>query len=120
MILVECFTTKCAQRLLSCFKPEKLEEIGKIPEKQLKILKNILKTFENKPEKVLNNVNEKQKDDYGMKLFIVLLFFILNFNKERIQEFLNNEHEYIRNYIYQGLLNKNYSAFFNNLKLTKE
>ena len=120
LILLECFTTKCVQSLLSCFKPEKIEEIGKIPDKQLKRIKNVLNTFEKNPEKVLDNVKEKQKDDYGMKLFMVLLFFNNNFNKERIQEFLNNENENIRNYIYQGLLNKKYLGFFNNLKLTKE
>ena len=120
LIFLECFNTKCVQRLLYCFKPDKIEEIGIIPEKHLKKMKNILNTFEKFPEKVLNNVNENQKDDYGMRLFTVLLFFNYNFNKERIQEFLNNKNENIRNYIYNGLLNPKFLEFFNNLKLPKE
>ena len=52
---------------------------------------NILKTFENKPEKVLDNIENKNNvQECGVKLFTIILLFNFIFHKERMNELLND------------------------------
>lgn len=119
MILLECFTTNLIQRHLLVFKLDKIEGIGEIPDSKKRIIQNILKVFEIKPEKVLDSVTDViYKEKYSIALFAIILYFNYNFAHDRITtELLLNKNNYIK-YIYQALLN--YSAFFKNLKLTNE
>ena len=116
-IFLECFSTKYIQRFLLIFKPEKIENVGNLPEDKIKLIANILKIFEKNPNKVLDNINDqKKKNDYGKNLFAVILFFNYNFNKDRMKELLNNEVN--KSFIYKALLD--YNNLFKELSLTKE
>ena len=84
-ILLECFATKYNQRHLKIFKPDKIEKIGELPEKKIKIINNILNTWANDPNKVLGNIDEDKRDEYGKYLFGIILFFTYNFKEENTQ-----------------------------------
>ena len=116
-IFLECFASPLVQRHLTCFKPEKIKGIGTISQAKLNQMTNILKTFENKPEKVLDNIENKNNvQECGVKLFTIILLFNFIFHKERMNELLNDEKN--KAYIFQGLLN--FGKLFKNLELNKE
>ena len=108
MVLMECNTTKYKNDVLLCFEPEKIDSPGTInDEKKMKQTTNALSTYEKKPEKVLQNLNENEKLKLGKKLFGVILLFNYIFHNNRMNELLNNDNEEKKNYIYQALLDLN-------------
>ena len=116
IILLECFATPLVQRHLQCFKPSKIETLGIISEEKLKQIKNILNVFERKPNKVLLLVEENSKLKYGIKLFAVILYFTIYFDKDRIPELLKDQNNTV--FIYSALLE--YNTLFDFLKLDSE
>ena len=78
-------------------------------------MKGVLNAFEKNPGIPLSKIEEDQKDEYGIILFTIMLFFHFNFNKEGIQEFLNNKNEDVKKYIFQGLINKDFYPLFKNI-----
>ena len=116
IILLECFATPLVQRHLQCFKPSKIETLGTISEEKLKQIKNILNVFERKPNKVLLQVEENSKLKYGIKLFAVILYFNIYFDKDRIPELLKDQNNTA--FIYSALLE--YNTLFDFLKLDSE
>ena len=119
VVFLECIFTNIVQKHLYCFRPDKIESIGELSEINIKKISNILKTIEKKTEKILDNIANNVKDEYGIKLFTIILFFNYNFERSGVQELLNNENKNNKKYLFQGLIDKNYSVLFNNLKLTK-
>ena len=113
IILLECYATPLVQKLLLCFKPSKIESFGIISEGKLKQITNVLNVIEKNPNKILVHIDEKLKKKLGIRLFAIIFYFNLFFNKERIStiftEQKNNE------YIYPALLE--YNELFGFLKL---
>ena len=119
LVFLECFQTELVRRLLGAFKLDKIKDLGKIPKNKEAPSFNILKSFEKKPGKVLDNFKEqKDKDDYGMKLFSFILYYTIHFKRERMNELINNKNEIVKNYVCKALIAN--CHFFKALKLTKD
>ena len=69
-----------------------------------------------KPDKILSQVEKNSKLKYGTKLFAVILYFNVYFDKERIPELLKDQQNTA--YIYNALLE--YNVLFDFLKLDSE
>ena len=85
LIFLECFTTKIVLRHLMSFKPEKIHSLGIVNDKRMKQLKNILNLIVNKPEKIRVD-NEKSRKNATELFYFVVLFFNMNFQKEKLGE----------------------------------
>ena len=116
IIILECFATYLFPNHLVCFKPSKIESIGLISEIKLKQVTNILNIFEKYPNKILDQVEERSKIDYGTTFFAIVLNFNNHFNKARIPELLNDEKNAL--FIYNALLK--YKDLFDIFILKKE
>ena len=116
MILLECFATKYNQRHFVIFQPDKIEKIGNLPEKNIRVMNNVLGSWAKKPDNVLKNIREDKKDLYAKYLYGIILFFIYNFKKEETQNLLKSES--MKPYLNKVLIY--YSSLFKNIKLTKE
>ena len=119
MIFLECFSSKLVLRHLISFKPEKIKDIGILSEKKRKQSIGILGRMEKNPKLILNKIENKEKEyglDYFIKLFSIILFFNMNFNKERIPELFSKEENKV--YLYHALIdNKN---LFKKIKLDSD
>ena len=88
-------------------------------EKYKKICISLLKAFKNDPEKILKEIkNEKEKEQSGIKLFGIILYFYHEYIKNEFEETIENKNEKAKYYINNALLN--YNSFFQDVKLTKE
>ena len=83
-----------------------------------KKLCNILKHLEKKPEKVLKNINPKDKEKFGISLFGIILYFTFNFDNNRMDNLLKNKTQENKNYIDKALIN--YNILFKDLKLNQK
>ena len=119
MVFLECFSSNFLRLLLLSFKPERINAVGEIQdEKKLKLLLNIIKSFEKKPEKVLNPLKPEEKEKYGIMLFGIILYSTFNYENNRMTELLNNDKEEKKNYIDKALIK--YNILFKGLKLGQE
>ena len=120
LIFLECFATDLLTRHLAVFKTDKIEGIGEIPKKKTVLADNIMKKkLEEKPEQVLDKYNDpKQKDDIGIKLYTLILYYNYIFHRNRMQEVINTNKEIAKKYIYLSLLK--FNDLFKELKLTKD
>ena len=115
LILLECFSTKYIYRHLLIFKPEKIIELGEVEEEKLEQIKNKLNTLTVNPEKIhLENGKDKQKTIESF--YSVVLYFNLNFQKEKVKDMFENE-QYCE-YLYEKF-NK-FGNFFEGLILSKK
>ena len=120
MILLECFATSLIQAHLDAFRIEKIEEIGEIKTPKIKIFKDIIGNLERKPEKTLVNINNiDKKEEYGIKLFTVFIYFDYNFARDNLSNLFSSKDENIQNYIVKSLIERKNDLFIN-FKLTKE
>ena len=107
MILKECFTTNLVENHLAIFNSEQIKGIGEINCSKLKPIISIIDIFERKPEKVLDNIKDiKNKREYGIKLFTIIIYFYYNFAREKLPILFLNKDENIQNYIIQSLIEK--------------
>jgi len=116
LIFLECFSTHLAQKLSLIFHPKKIKGIGDIPEKKLEQFKNILNLKLNKLKEKLDNKEEGLQRQSEELFLSVVLFFNLNYQKEKIKEMFENETFF--NYLYEKLVK--YHEFFKDLVLSKE
>ena len=115
LILLECFSTKYIYRHLLIFKPEKIIELGEVEKEKLEQIKNKLNTLTVNPEKIhLENGKDKQKTIESF--YSVVLYFNLNFQKEKVKDMFENE-QYCE-YLYEKF-NK-FGNFFEGLILSKK
>ena len=111
LIFLECFTTKLAYQHLLSFKPEKIKGLGQVSAVKLKQISNILNMLYKKPEKIKVE-KEELRDEINESFYLIMLYFILNFQKEKINEMIDNEKMYER-----IIKNQN---IFNNIILSNE
>ena len=108
MVLMECISTRFKTNVLVVFKPDRIKVVGTIKEDKLRQCISCLGTYERKSEKLLKEMNEKDKLKYGTKLFGIIIYFNFWFDNKRVMSGIfkdkNNE---IKNYIYQALLDFN-------------
>ena len=116
-VLLESFKSKYFKTHLDTFKLNKIQEKGIIPKSKENQNLNMIKLFENNFEKILEDCAEK-KDEYGVKLFSIILYYNYSFVPNRMEEVINNKNEKAKLYIYQVLNESSY--LFKNLKLKKE
>lgn len=90
-IFLECLSTKFSSRHLILFKPNKIEGLGKVSNEKLNQLRNILNLIYEKSDKLLHIENEKEKAKLTEIYFFIVLYFNLNFLKNKIPEMLKNE-----------------------------
>jgi len=89
-IFLNCFATDFIQNHLLAFDPKKIKGIGKIPERRLKPIKNILNKFLKNPEQI--HIKDENLRLETIKLFYSLaLYFNLHFQKEVIKEMFDND-----------------------------
>jgi len=112
-ILLECYATPLVQGLLLCFKPSKIESFGIISQRKLKQIANVLNVIEKNPNKILIHIDEKLNKKLGIRLFAIIFYFNLYFNKDRISTIFTNQKN--NEYIYPALLE--YYELFGFLKL---
>ena len=82
-----------------------MKDIGILNDKKIGQFKGILGMMENNPKIVLNKIDEKEKNfelDFLIKLFSIILYFNVNYYKERIPELLANNK--INIYLFQALI----------------
>ena len=107
-IFLECFSTKFASRHLILFKPNKIEGLGKVSNEKLTQLRNILNLIYEKSDKLLHIENEKERPKLTEIYFFIVLYFNLNFLKNKIPEMFKNEKviDYLSNKLleFKGLL----------------
>ena len=115
LVCLEC-NVKFIKRLLIIFKEDKIMDIGKLSENKINEINNILEEIKANPNLVLDAINDDWKDEYGKKLFEIILFFTYNFKKEEIQKILTSEK--MKPYLNKILIEDN--NLFKNIKLTKE
>ena len=116
IILLECYATPLVQRLLFLFNPSKLDSLGVISQGKLKQITNVLNVIEKNPDKIFVHSEENIKRQLGIRLFAVIIYFNLNFNKNRIPGLFRDEMNKI--FIYRALLE--YCELFDCLKLDSE
>ena len=116
IIFLECSAIENIQYHLDLFNPEKILQIGDLNNEKLNEIKNKFNLLESMPLSALCNINFDKIEIYKNKLFILIFYFNYNFDKERIQEMLNNKK--INKYIYIGLLA--FQQLFNGLILSKD
>jgi hypothetical protein len=112
LIFLECFTTKIVHRHLMSFKPEKIQGLGYASDIKMKQLKNILNIIVEKPEKIRVD-NEKSRENVTELFYFVVLFFDMNFQKEKLGELLGDEKKF--DYLCARLIK--YHNFLKNLVL---
>ena len=105
LIFLECFTTKLVHRLLFSFKPKKIRGLGKVPSFKIKQMGKILNFLAKKPEKIRVEKEESRKQITGL-FYFVLLYFNLNFDKEKINDMLNDDQ--IFEYVYKNFFQHTY------------
>ena len=111
-MFLECFTTKIVHRHLMSFKPEKIVDLGKADEKRIKQMKNILNVIAKRPEKIRVE-NENSRKNITELFYFIYLYFVMNFQKEKLDELLGNA--IIFDYLCEKLLK--YQDFLKNLIL---
>ena len=89
-IFVQCFTIKLVQKVLLIFDPNKIKGMGKLSEKQIMQLKNILHGIEKYPKRIYVESEEYRKETAEI-FYSIALFFYLNFQKDKIHEIFENE-----------------------------
>ena len=90
LIFLECFTTKIVHRHLMSFKPEKVQGLGNVKEDKMKQLKNILNLIVKRPEKI-RVLNENSRKSATELFYFVVLFFDMNFQREKLNDLLGDE-----------------------------
>ena len=91
-ILKSCYTQKEVKTLLMMFKLERV----KLPENiEIKEFSNVLNLIEKKPDKLTKFCTEKDNPEKYLKIFyIILLYFRMNYEKEKVKDFLSNKNYY--------------------------
>ena len=114
LIFLECFSTKCAEKLLSIFHPQKIKEIGKVSDAKIKKLNGVLNNVGKNPERLKVEKEESRKEITDTFYFIYFYFNVI-FHKDKIKEIFQVEK--IFNYmdkIYE------YQQFISNIILPNE
>ena len=115
LIFRECFSTNLCQKHLLLFNPERITGFGKISDKKLKQITNIINTIAKDPDKIYVESEDKKLET--IKLFYsVVLYFNLYYQKDKVKEMFENEK--ICDYLYDKLLS--YGDFFKDLILLKK
>ena len=91
LIFLECHKTKYAQELLLKFKPENIGELGAFQEAKIKVMKGRLNLLAKNINKSLNLKNAKDENELIELFYSILLYFNMNFQKEKITEMLNDD-----------------------------
>ena len=91
LIFLECHRTKYAQELLIKFKPENIGELGAFQEAKIKVMKSRLNILAKNINKSLNLKNAKDENELIELFYSILLYFNMNFQKEKITEMLNDD-----------------------------
>ena len=103
---------------ISYFDQHKIEGSGDIAN-SIKTCISLIKASKNDPEKLLKEIkDEKEKEQSGIKLFGIILYFYHEYIKNEFAETIENNNEKTKYYINNALLN--YNTFFTDIKLTKE
>ena len=115
LVFLECFASKTVHMFLMSFKPEKINSLGNAPEQKIKQMKNILNLMIKKPEKIRVEKESSRKSITELFYFVVL-YFNINFQKDKVKELLNDEK------VFDGLCDKffKYQNTFRNLVLLNE
>ena len=102
LIFLECFATKLVHRLLFAFKPKKIKGLGKVPDFRLNQMSKILNVIAKKPEKIRVE-QEKSRKQITELFYLVFLYFNVNFDKEKINDMLNDDNifEYVYKHFFQ-------------------
>jgi hypothetical protein len=115
LIFLECFSTKLVHRHLFSFKPKKIRGLGKVPKVRLGQMTNILNMLAKKPEKIRVEKEESRKQITELFYFVVL-YFNLNFAKEKVNDMLNDDK--IFEYVYRKLFD--YTNLFEKMIISNE
>ena len=91
LIFLECYRSNQIQQHLLKFKPEKIEGLGNFPEKKLNSIKAILKMLSKNPSQALNLKNSKDEVELIQLFYSILLYFNMNFQKEKVEEMFNDD-----------------------------
>ena len=102
LIFLECFRGKILKTHLLKFKPENISELGTFKEDKLKQNKTILNLLSKNPFTSLNIQNEKDEEELLEIFYSILLYFNMNFQKEREIELLKDDK--ILTYLYKKLI----------------
>ena len=116
LIFLECHRTKYAQELLLKFDPENISELGAFQESKIKIMKTRLNVLIKNINKSLNLKNAKDENELIELFYSILLFFNINFQKEKIAEMFKDDK--ILDYLSKKLLS--FRDIYKDLILDKE
>ena len=116
LIFLECYRTKSIQQHLLKFNPAKIEGLGTVPESKLKIIKNILNVLGKNPSKSFNLQDSKDASELIEIFYSILLYFNMNFQKEKIDEMFKNDS--ILTYLSKKLIS--FHELYKDLVLEKE
>ena len=116
LIFLECHRTKYAQELLLKFDPENISELGAFQESKIKIMKTRLNVLIKNINKSLNLKNAKDENELIELFYSILLFFNINFQKEKIPEMFKDDK--ILDYLSKKLLS--FRDIYKDLILDKE
>ena len=114
LIFLECFSTKFIYRHLIIFRPEKIKGLGKVPEKKLKQIDNILTLVSKNPSKI-HVQNENSRQNISELFYSMVLYFYIKFNREKIAKLFENEKAF--NFLIAKLID--YKNLFKDLVLSK-
>ena len=117
IIFKKCLNTKMLQNLLLIFDPEKINELGNFPEKEINELDSILVNILKKPEEIIID-DEANKQKILQGFYFIIFCFNNFFNKEAAEKMMedNNIFESIYNNLFlhqklfQGLVLNNVHA----------
>ena len=115
-IFRECFASQTVQRHLGVFRLNKIKGVGKIDETKKKQIQNNLNLFEKDPNRVLDRIKGGKKDEYGVKLFAIIIYFNYLYFNGYLSQIFNNKNNL--SYKCQALIE--YQQLFKNLKLGKD
>ena len=102
LIFRECYRTKCVQELLLKFKPENINGLGYFGERKFKGMKIILNIISKNIYKYLYLKNAKDENELIELFYSILLYFNMNFQKDKISEMLSDEK--VLNYLSKKLI----------------
>ena len=108
LIFLECYRTKLGYKHLLSFKPEQIRGLGQVSDIKIKQISNILNMLYKKPEKIRIE-KDKSIDDIKESFYFILLYFNLNFQKEKMNDLIDDDK------IYGNIIK--YQKFFNNIIL---
>ena len=91
LIFLECHRTKYAQEILLKFSPENISELGAFQESKIKVMKTRLNLLSKIINKSLNLKNAKDENELIELFYSILLYFNINFQKEKISKMFRDD-----------------------------